>query len=131
MAETLNLGEYPKRHIDYLVEELGLIETPEMVVLRQLATEAMAAGGEHARELSIEYLHLGEQLVEGQEYENKNQARVGLNIARALMYREAGRIDDYYEYTLDILDDLYNLVVAGFEEFARIIDVLESEMHVR
>jgi hypothetical protein len=131
MPEDLNANEHLEPTIGSLVEELGFRETADMSTMRELATEAMASGDERAKGLSIAYLQAGERLVDEQQPQDINRARVGLNIARAFMYRDSGRTDDYAACIEDILDDLYNLVAAGHEDFRGIIERLEADIELR
>lgn len=127
MNDTPENGERPKPSIDQLPRELGFVETAEVADLRQALVESMAASGENSRELAVAYLEAAELLVEEQEQAARNRARVGLNVARALTFRDAGRPGTYQEYLRDVIVDLENLVHAGLDEFADALAILQAE----
>ncbi len=128
MTEISRPVEYPKRRVDYLVQELGFTETPDVATLRTDAVDAMASGSEHSKEFSTAYLRAAEQLIEQQPREHKNRLSAALNITRALMYRDAGLTEDYTGCLYDLLDELDGLVMDGQEGYTHVVSALEAEI---
>lgn len=125
--------DHPKLHIDYLPDELGFTETPEMADARSLAVEAKAAHSADSDDPIREYLRLGRQVVNELPRDQHNAARIGLEIARATIYRDASRahydgdlLQTYVDNVMDVIDDLNGLIHGGKEEFTDTVTALRQ-----
>jgi hypothetical protein len=99
-----------------LPAELGFIESEELMGLRGQIREAETMGDEErTRELVIQYALGGEKIVNQKQGEDFPKAQIGLIIAKALVRKEAGRVD---YYSSDLYDALTYAEGMGYVEVA-------------
>jgi hypothetical protein len=104
--------------VNDLPAELGFIESAELLELRDQIKEAIAADDkERIAELIRQYALEGENVVNQKQGEDFPKAQIGLIVAKALIWKEAGRTDDYYPS--DINDALMYAEGMGYDEVAK------------
>lgn len=82
--------------IERLPEQLGLVETPDMKIIRDRAVEAAAAGDwPTTLRLRGQYLAHGGEIVEPLEGERAELASIGLTLAVGFIFRDGGRTENY------------------------------------
>lgn len=103
--------------MDDLPAELGFIENDELVELRSQIREAVAVGDEErVRKLAYLYTLEGEKVVEQKQGADFPKAQIGLIIAKARVWKEAGRSD---VYPGDLYDSLTYAEGMGYDEIAK------------
>ena len=111
-----------QRALEALPNALGYTETEEMIGLHRELVVAMAVG-EDTRERALRYRLLAEQAAELAEASSSGSARLGMLIGIAIMRRDGGRYDAYFE---DLEDALIVAEQEGFEDAALVLrDVLD------
>jgi hypothetical protein len=104
--------------VNDLPAELGFIESAELLELRDQIKEAIAADDkERIAELIRQYALEGENVVNQKQGEDFPKAQIGLIVAKALIWKEVGRTDDYYPS--DINDALMYAEGMGYDEVAK------------
>lgn len=105
-----------------LPERLGFCESQELQQLRPYLVEAMALGDAQAvQELGAHYYAVAEEIINRQSGDAFAKAQIGLQVAMALMRREAGRTQEYLE---DIGDTLSYAAGMGFND---VVEALGAE----
>ncbi len=100
--------------VDQLPEILGFVESEELLALHARVIEAMPSGDEaQIRELMLQYSAEGEKVVDQKQGDDFPRAQVGFLIAKALLWKEAGREDYYPEDLSDALTYADNM---GYED---------------
>ncbi|PIZ47292.1 hypothetical protein CO180_01730 [candidate division WWE3 bacterium CG_4_9_14_3_um_filter_41_6] len=112
MDSTFSIDDVPKL--------LGFVETEELIALRLLWIEVMAARVDgDSRALATQYHTACQVLVESLEgSEVRKTAGMGLNLQMALARRDGGRMEDYRE---DLIDAQVDAAQSGFDDVEVII----------
>lgn len=118
----VNLGEYPKLPVYYLPEQLHMAETEYMALIRHEIVQSIQQDGQYTANLMDEYFARGAEVADAEPYggESREEAHIGLNIAMALLRREAaegtadiGQMRRYIEELEDITYHIDGLIVGG------------------
>lgn len=127
-GHTPESGEFPKLPVYYLAERLGFIETPELYDLGAALVEAMRTNPREAWLPLIEaYQELAMRIEQDVKGPAGMKARIGRNIAVAVIRHRAGQFRGYIEDLESGLDDVENLIFAAGEGCAPDIEVEEME----
>jgi hypothetical protein len=113
----------PGRAIDSLPEVLGYVETEELATLRQQVIDLMVAGAD-AKESLARYRSLAGQVVD-QLSDDGDWARavIGVHVQVALIRRDGGRPEAYWD---DLDDALISAKNLGLKEASVIDKVLRD-----
>jgi hypothetical protein len=108
--------------IEILHHGLGFQESKELQEIRRETVLMLRIAPEHlAKEALSNYLRYGEKVVAQQE--DYIRAQIGLILATALIYRDAGKGEHYTEALMDALEYAANM---GFDEEA---DIIRTELN--
>jgi hypothetical protein len=112
-----------------LPSELGFIENEELEAVRRRILEAVTVGDEEKiHELHIEYSYLGVKVVEQKQGDDYPRAQIGFLIAKALVWKEAGRTDYYTSELYDALTDAEGMADAEGQGYAEVATTLREAL---
>jgi methyl coenzyme M reductase alpha subunit len=89
-------AEHPKLPVYDTSEKLDFFEDDSMVDLRHEIVASMQRNDGSTRELVGAYLQAAEDAIESQPLQDQVKARIGRDVAVALMQRDAGRSGEEY-----------------------------------
>ena len=127
LIKSLDLGDIDA--LRGLPEALGLIETEEMVELKDQLVAAMTSDSDTVRELATRYQLLAAAIVEQCQDTAYYRAQIGLTVQMAIIRHSAGREEDALEDLRDAAIYAENMLPRSEMEglAAACADTLEAE----
>lgn len=110
------------KEVNPILELIGFKETPEMLSMRGELVEALRHDDERISDLVGLYRGLGETVA---DRDSTSKGRIGLNVALALILREAGRTGDCQERLEECLSCAEQ---EGFNDIEIALEKLISEL---
>ncbi|MEK7095980.1 MAG: hypothetical protein AAB896_01680 [Patescibacteria group bacterium] len=115
--------------VDQLPERLGFVESEELSALHAQVTETVPLGDEvQIRDLVFQYLEKGEKVVDQKQGDDFPRAQVGFLVAKALLWKEAGRVD---YYSSDLRDALTYAENMGYEDTVTVLEAALTEARIQ
>ena len=112
--------------------EIGLVEPREIILLRENISSLIKDQKQDTEEFNkkyIKYEELLERIIDQSEQTERSKQQLAIPILKAIMFRDAGDIDNYYEF----MEEAYsraelnaNSDIPNKEDFNHILDLMEQ-----
>jgi len=115
-------SNYEPSEPEVVLEVFGFIESPEMKSIKVELIEALRADDKRVPDLVDRYRALGEVIADSQE---TSRGRMGLDVALALVLRDAGKIEDALYY---LETTRYCAIQEGFKDITEKLERLIASL---